>query len=116
MWNRKTFLYAEQFRDLLPSGGIRFRSRRAANWLGFLSVLLAIMPLAYVFHVDRFPDVYALTESGILIGGVCGSVAAALLAGLVGSRWWLLALLAGPFDRLWLVESVHSLSVTVLHQ
>ena len=98
MWNRKTFLRAEQLRELLPSNAVRFRSRRAANWLGFLSVLLAIMPLAYVFQVDRFPDVYALTESVILIGGVCGSVAAALLAGLVGSRWWLLALLAGPFD------------------
>ena len=116
MWSRKTFLHLEQLRELVPSSGTPFRSRRVANWLGFLSVLLAITPLAYMFQAHRFSDVYALTESVILNEGVGGSVAAALLAGLVGSRWWLLALLAGPFDRLWLVGSVHSFSVTVLHQ
>ena len=91
-----------------------FRSRRVANWVGFLSILLAITPVAYAFHADRFPD-NALTESVVLIGGVSGSLAAALLAGLIGCRWWLLASLAGPFDWLWLVHSVHSFSVSVLH-
>ena len=116
MWSRKTFLHLEHLRELVPSSGMRFRSRRVASWLGLLSVLLAIMPQAYVFHLDRFPDVYGVTESVILIGGVCGSVVVALLAGLVGSRWWLLALLGGPFDWLWLVGSVHSFSINVLHQ
>ena len=91
-----------------------FRSRRAANWAGFLSILLAITPVVYALQADRFPD-NALTESVILIGGVGGSLAAALLAGLIGSRWWLLASLAGAFDYLWLVDSVHSFSACVLH-
>jgi len=116
MWSRKTFLHLEQLRELVPSSGTPIRSRRVANCLGFLSVLLAITPLACMFHAHRFSDVYALTESVILIGGVGGSLATALLAGLVGSRWWLLALLGGPFDWLWIVRSVHSFSVTVLHQ
>ena len=92
-----------------------FRSRKAANWVAFLSILLAITPVAYAFHADRFPD-NGLTESVVLIGGVGGSLAAALLAGIIGSRWWLLASLAGAFDWLWLVDSVHSFSVSVLHQ
>jgi hypothetical protein len=34
----------------------------------------------------------------------------------MGCRWWLLASLAGAFDWLWLVDSVHSFSVSVLRQ
>ena len=109
------FLRADHLRELFPISGMGFHSRRAGNWMGFLSILLAIVPAVYVFHADRFPD-YALTESVVLIGGVGGSLAAALLAGLRGSRWWLLALLGGVLDRLWLVDSVQSFSVTVLRQ
>jgi hypothetical protein len=72
-----------------------FRSRRAANWAGFLSILLAIVPVAYVFHADRFPD-YALTGSVVLIGGAGGSLAAALLGGLLGTR---LALVVAGVSR-----------------
>ena len=109
------FLNVDHLRELLPSSGMGFLSRRAANWMGFLSILLAISPVVYVFHADRFPD-YALTESVVLIGGIGGSLAAALLAGLRGSRWWLLALLGGALDWLWLVDSVQSFSVTALRQ
>jgi hypothetical protein len=109
------FLHSDHLRELLPRSGKGFRSRRAANWVGFLSILLAITPVAYAFHADSFPD-NALTESLVLIGGVGGSLAAALLAGLIGCRWWLLASLGGAFDWLWLVDSVHSFSVTVLHR
>ena len=110
--SRKMFLHSDRLRELLPRSGMRFRSRRAANWVGFLSILPAITPVAYAVHVDRFPD-HAFTESVVLIGGVGGSLAAALLAGLMGCRWWLLASLAGAFDWLWLVHSVHSFSVSV---
>jgi hypothetical protein len=113
--SRKMFLHVDHLRELLPRSGMGFSSRRAANWVGFLSILLAIVPVAYVFHADKFPD-YALTESVVLIGGVGGSLAAALLAGLIGCRWWLLAFLGGALDWLWLVDSVHSFSVTVLCQ
>jgi hypothetical protein len=110
---QKMFLHSDHLREL--RSGMGFRSRRAANWVGFLSILLAITPVAYAFHADRFPD-HALTESVVLIGGIGGSLAAALLAGLMGCRWWLLASLAGAFDWLWLVDSVHSFSVSVLRQ
>ena len=113
--SRKMFLQSDHLRELLPRSGMGFRSRRAANWVGFLSILLAIMPVAYAFHADRFHD-HALTESVVLIGGIGGSLAAALLAGLIGCRWWLLASLCGALDWLWLVDSVHSFSVSVLHQ
>ena len=71
--------------------------RTAANWLGLVSILLAVVLLVYVFHADSFPN-YALTESVVLIGGIGGSLFAALVAGLVGSRWWLMALLGGVMD------------------
>ena len=72
--SRKMFLHVDHLRELLPSSGMGFRSRRAANWMGFLSILLAIAPVVYVFHADRFPD-YALTKSVVLIGGIGGSLA-----------------------------------------
>ncbi|MGB9072891.1 MAG: hypothetical protein WCC22_09480 [Terriglobales bacterium] len=71
--------------------------KTAANWLGLVSILLAVVPLVYVFHADSFPN-YALTESVVLTGGIGGSLFAALIAGLVGSRWWLMALLGGVMD------------------
>ena len=113
--SRKMFLHSDHLRELLPRSGMGFRLRRAANWVGFLSIFLASTPVVYALHADRFPD-NALTESVVLMGGVGGSLAAALLAGIIGSRWWLLASLAGAFDWLWLVDSVHSFSVSVLHQ
>lgn len=73
------------------------RRKTAANWLGLVSILLAIVPVVYVLQADSFPK-YALTESLVLIGGIGGSLLAALIAGVVGSRWWLTALLGGVLD------------------
>ena len=52
--------------------------------------------MLYVFYADSFPN-NALTDV-IVYGGFGGSLLAALLAGLFGSRWWLLALLSGVLD------------------
>ena len=76
---------------------MNFHRQTLANWLGLVSVLLAVVPVVYVFHADSFPS-HALTESVVLIGGIGGSLVAALVAGLVGSRWWLFALLVGVMD------------------
>lgn len=48
-----------------------------------------MIPLAYIARPDAFPY-HALTESGVLIGGVGGSLFAALIAGLIvldGGCW-----------------------------
>jgi hypothetical protein len=73
------------------------RNSKIGNCLGFLSILLAIVPVLYVFHADTFPN-HALTETVVLIGGVGGSLLAALGAGLVGSRLWFIAILAAALD------------------
>jgi len=78
---------------------VLLRNRKAANWLGFISILLSVIPLVYIFHTEMFPE-HALTEAVVLIGGVGGSLIAALSAGLMGSRWWFIATLAAAMDVL----------------
>ena len=78
------------------------RSYRLGNWLGALSIPLAVIPVLYIFRADAFPN-YALTESAVLLGGVGGSLLCALAAGTVGSRWWFLATLAAAVDVVCLV-------------
>lgn len=51
----------------------------------------------YVTHAEVFPK-HALTEYVVLVGGIGGSLLTALIAGLVGSRWWLMALLGAVLD------------------
>ena len=53
--SRKMFLRADHLRELFPIRGMGFHSRRAGNWMGFLSILLAIVPVVYVFHAVDFP-------------------------------------------------------------
>jgi hypothetical protein len=81
---------------------VSFRNQRIGSLLGAFSVALAAVPIVYIFHADSFPH-HASTETVVLLGGVGGSVLAALGAGLVGSRWWFLATLAAAADvvRLW---------------
>ena len=60
-----------------------------ANWVGIASVLLSVIPLAYIARPNVFPY-HALTESVVLIGGVGGSLFAAVIAGLIvldGGCW-----------------------------
>ena len=71
--------------------------KRAANYLGLISILLSAVPLVYIFHADRFPAL-AYTEAAVIMGGVGGSFLAALGAGVSGSRWWFLATLAAAID------------------
>jgi hypothetical protein len=73
------------------------RNKKLANWLGFLSVLISVVPVGYIFYADRFPNL-AYTEAVVIIGGVGGSFLAALSAAAVGSRWWCLATLAAAMD------------------
>src|SRR5260221_5805162 len=73
------------------------RNSKIGNCLGFLSILLAIVPVLYIFHADTFPN-YTLTETVVLIGGVGGTVLAAFGVGFVGSRLWLIAIFAGPVE------------------
>ena len=73
------------------------RNHRVCNWLGFLSISLAVVPIVYAFHADAFPD-HASTEIVVLLGGVGGSLLAALSAGILGSRWWFIATVAAAVD------------------
>jgi hypothetical protein len=79
------------------------RDKKAANLLGFLSILFSIVPIVYIFHADRFPH-FAQTEAVVIIGGISASFLAALIAGAIGSGWWYFATLAGAMDVvcLWL--------------
>jgi hypothetical protein len=79
---------------------------KAANWLGFLSLILSVIPVVYIFHTDAFPN-HALTETLVLIGGVGGSLLFALAAGLIGSRLWFIATLGAIMDVvvLWLFNA-----------
>jgi len=76
---------------------MNFHRQTLANWLGLVSLFLAVVPVVYVLHADFFPN-HALTESVVLIGAIGGSLFTALVAGIVGSRWWLFALLGGVVD------------------
>jgi hypothetical protein len=73
------------------------RDKMLANCLGFLSVLISVVPVVYIFHAGGFPNL-AQTEAVIIIGGVGGSFVAALSAAAIGSRWWFLATLAAALD------------------
>ena len=68
-------------------------NNKTANCLGLLSNFVSVVPLLYVFHSEMFPT-HALTETAVLVGGVGGSLLAALSAGLIGSRSWFVASLA----------------------
>ena len=73
------------------------RNKKAGIWLGCLSLVLAAFPLIYDFNPSTFP--YSpLAEIVILIGGAVGSFLAALIAGIIGSRWWLVAILGAAVD------------------
>ena len=61
------------------------RNRKVRTGLGFTSILLSFLTPVYIFHPESFPD-HALTESVVLLGGVGGSLLAAVGAGLIGSR------------------------------
>ena len=73
------------------------RNQKVGNWLGFLSISLAVVPIVYIFHADSFPE-HALTEIMVLLGGAGGSLLAALSAGILGSRWWFIATAAAAVD------------------
>jgi hypothetical protein len=73
------------------------RNHKVGNWLGFLSISLALVPIVYIFHADAFPE-HASTEIVVLFGGVGGSLLAALSAGVLGSRWWFIATVAAAVD------------------
>jgi hypothetical protein len=66
------------------------RNYKAGSWLGFCSIVLAAIPLSFIF----IPSVVPPND---LIGffGLGGSLLLALGAGLIGSRRWFFALL-GP--------------------
>jgi len=67
------------------------RNYKLGNRLGFLSVLLAAAPLAFIL----VPGLPQDTVTGYIV--ICGAGGASLLfavgAGLIGSRFWFLALL-----------------------
>jgi len=71
--------------------------RTVANFVGVASIIFAVVPLCYIARPDVFPY-HALTEYVVLIGGVGGAFLGATIAGLLGSRWWLLAILGAAVD------------------
>lgn len=73
------------------------RNHTVGNWLGFLSISLAVIPIIYVLHPDAFPN-QALAEIVVLLGGLGGSLLASLSAGVLGSRWWFVAAVAVVVD------------------
>ena len=72
-------------------------NNKTANCLGLLNIFVSVVPLLYVFHSEMFPT-HGLTETAVLVGGVGGSLLAALSTGLIGSRWWFVASLASVVD------------------
>ena len=76
--------------------------RVLASGLGVASLFLCVIPLAYIARPDTF-SFDPLTESVVFVGGVGGSLFAALTAGFTGSRWWLLALLGAALDAVCIV-------------
>ena len=63
-----------------------FKKTRAASLLGFASVSLSIIPLTYIAFPEAYPN-SSLTEAVVLVGGVSGSLVAALaLHGCVRSK------------------------------
>ena len=76
---------------------MQLRNKKVGTGIGLLSILLSIVSVFYIFQSETFPQ-HALTEEIVLLGGVGGSVLAALSAGLIGSRWWFLATLAAAMD------------------
>jgi hypothetical protein len=71
--------------------------RKIANGLGAVSLALFIVPLVYIAVPERFPY-HSLTESLVLVGGIGGSFLSAVLAGLLGSRRWFIAVLGAALD------------------
>jgi hypothetical protein len=82
-----------------------WRNEKAANWMGSLSLLLSVIPVIYINHADAFPN-SANTEFVVLFVFVGGSLLLALSAGLIGSRWWFVAILGAVIDAvaMWLVS------------
>jgi hypothetical protein len=70
---------------------------RIGHALGLFSVFLAAVPIVYIFHADAFPK-HAQTELAVVLGGVLGSLLAAIGAGIVGSSWWFIATLGAVVD------------------
>lgn len=70
------------------------RNYKLGNWLGFLSILLAAIPLAFILVPIEFAQ-DNLTDYIVICGGGAGSLLLSVGAGLFGSRLWFLALL-GP--------------------
>ena len=69
------------------------RNYKLGNWLGFLSILFAAIPLAVILVPFEFAQ-DNLTDYVVICGGA-GSLLLSVGAGLLGSRLWFLALL-GP--------------------
>jgi hypothetical protein len=69
------------------------RNYKAGRKLGFFSTVPSLIPLSFILASTLFPQTN-LTANLIIFGGGGGSLLTALAAGLIGSRWWLLALLA----------------------
>jgi hypothetical protein len=61
---------------------------KIGNLLGFVSVILSIVPLSFIL-------IPTASHPNDLIGllGLGGSLVTALVAGCMGSRWWFLSLL-----------------------
>ena len=66
------------------------RNHKAGNWLGFASIVLAVIPLSFILVPTAFPP-----NDRIGFLGLGGSLVMALGAGFTGSRWWFFALV-GP--------------------
>ena len=71
--------------------------RKIANGLGAASLALFTVPLVYIAIPERFAH-HALTETLVLVGGVGGSLLSAVVAGLLGSRLWFIAVLGAALD------------------
>jgi hypothetical protein len=72
------------------------KSRRSANAVGIVSVLLSVGFLVYMYIPTNWPHAgrYEVSLVG-LVAILCLALVMALIAGLLGSKWWFVAA-AGP--------------------
>ena len=76
--------------------------RKKAKWFGLVSLILSALPFVYMNKATGGESIYL--DATLIVVAVGGSLLAAVAAALIGSKWWLLALLGPVFDTMFLLS------------